>query len=69
MVREGQFEGRIAIVRRGSGGFGYDPIFVPQGEAPGGRTVGLMSSDEKHALSHRGKAARAMAEYLRQEGW
>ena len=42
---------------------------VSQGEAPGGRTVGQMSSDEKHALSHRGKAARAMAAYLEGEGW
>jgi len=67
--RAGAFEGRIATERRGSGGFGYDPIFEPQGEAPGGQTVGQMSSGEKHALSHRGKAARAMAEYLQGEGW
>ena len=69
VFRDGQFEGRIATERRGTGGFGYDPIFEPQGEAPGGRTVGQMSSDEKHALSHRGKAARAMAAYLEEEGW
>ncbi|MEX1296511.1 MAG: non-canonical purine NTP pyrophosphatase [Candidatus Limnocylindrales bacterium] len=69
VFRSGAFEGRIATERRGSGGFGYDPIFEPEGEAPGGRTVGQMTSDEKHALSHRGKAARAMAEYLEGEGW
>ena len=69
VFREGRFEGRIATERRGTGGFGYDPIFEPAGEAPGGRTVGQMSSDEKHALSHRGQAARAMAEYLEGEGW
>ena len=69
VFRDGQFEGRIATERRGDGGFGYDPIFEPAGEAPGGRTVGQMSAQEKHALSHRGKAARAMAEYLRGEGW
>ena len=69
VFRDGQFEGRIASERRGTGGFGYDPIFEPEDEAPGGRTVGQMSADEKHALSHRGKAARAMAEYLRGEGW
>ena len=69
VFRAGAFEGRIATERRGSGGFGYDPIFEPEGEAPGGRTVGQMSSQEKHALSHRGKAARAMAEYLQGEGW
>ncbi len=69
VFRAGSFEGRIATERRGTGGFGYDPIFEPAGEAPGGRTVGQMSSEEKHALSHRGKAARAMAEYLEGEGW
>jgi XTP/dITP diphosphohydrolase len=69
VFRDGRFEGRIAAERRGHGGFGYDPIFEPVGEAPGGRTVGQMTSDEKHALSHRGQAARAMAEYLEGEGW
>ncbi len=69
VFRDGQFEGRIATERRGAGGFGYDPIFEPQAEAPGGRTVGQLSAHEKHAQSHRGKAARAMAEYLRGEGW
>jgi len=69
VFREGTFEGRIATVPRGDGGFGYDPIFEPLSEPPGARTVGQMSAAEKHALSHRGKAARAMAEYLRAEGW
>jgi XTP/dITP diphosphohydrolase len=69
VFRVGAFEGRIATERRGTGGFGYDPIFEPVDEAPGGRTVGQMSSQEKHALSHRGQAARAMAEYLEGEGW
>jgi XTP/dITP diphosphohydrolase len=69
VFRSGAFEGRIATERRGTGGFGYDPIFEPEDEAPGGRTVGQMTSEEKHALSHRGKAARAMAEYLEGEGW
>ncbi len=69
VLREGAFEGRIATGPRGTGGFGYDPIFEPVTEAPGARTVGQMSADEKHALSHRGKAARAMAEYLKGEGW
>jgi XTP/dITP diphosphohydrolase len=69
VCRAGSFEDRIASERRGSGGFGYDPIFEPAGEAPGGRTVGQMSSEEKHELSHRGQAARAMAEYLEGEGW
>lgn len=69
VIRAGSFEGRIASVPRGDGGFGYDPIFEPESEAPGGRTVGQMSAAEKHQRSHRGKAARAMAEYLRAEGW
>ena len=69
VFREGTFEGRIATSPRGDGGFGYDPIFEPESEPPGGRTVGQMSAAEKNALSHRGKAARAMAEYLRAEGW
>ncbi len=69
VFRSGAFEGRIAMGPRGSGGFGYDPIFEPESEAPGARTVGQMSAQEKHALSHRGKAARAMAEYLKEEGW
>jgi len=67
--REGTFEGRIAESPRGSGGFGYDPIFEPAEEAPGGRTVGQLSAAEKHQRSHRGKAARAMAHYLREQGW
>jgi len=69
VFRAGAFEGRIATGPRGDGGFGYDPIFEPESEAPGARTVGQMSAAEKHALSHRGKAARAMAEHLRGEGW
>jgi XTP/dITP diphosphohydrolase len=69
VLRAGAFEGRIATGSRGSSGFGYDPIFEPESEAPGARTVGQMRAAEKHALSHRGKAARAMAEYLKGEGW
>ena len=69
VFRAGAFEGRIATAARGTGGFGYDPIFEPESEAPGGRTVGQMSAAEKHALSHRGQAARAMAAYLKGEGW
>jgi inosine/xanthosine triphosphate pyrophosphatase family protein len=43
------------------GGFGYDPIFEPAGESPGGRTLGLYAPEEKHAISHRARAARRMA--------
>lgn len=66
---EGTFEGRIALEPRGTGGFGYDPIFEPLSEPPGGRTVGQMSAAQKHELSHRGQAGRAMAARLRGLGW
>lgn len=58
----GTCEGRIASVARGSGGFGYDPIFLPAGES---RTMAELSIDEKNAISHRGKALRAALEMLR----
>jgi XTP/dITP diphosphohydrolase len=56
---EGGVEGRIATAPRGSGGFGYDPVFVP--DAGDGRTFAEMSPEEKHAFSHRGLAFRALA--------
>ena len=65
----GTTRGRIASAPRGSGGFGYDPIFEPAGEAPGGRTFGLWSAAEKHAVSHRGRAARRMTPILRELGF
>jgi XTP/dITP diphosphohydrolase len=65
----GTCRGRIARVPRGSGGFGYDPIFEPLEEPPGGRTLGLWSADEKHAISHRARAARRMAVHLRALGF
>ena len=58
----GTCEGRIAREPRGSGGFGYDPIFVPVGES---RTMAELTLDEKNAISHRGKALRAAVEMLR----
>lgn len=63
---EGTVEGWIAEERRGTGGFGYDPVFVPF--ELDGRTFGEIaerSPDAKHALSHRGRAFRALAEKLR----
>lgn len=65
----GTSRGRIATEPRGSGGFGYDPIFEPDGEPPGGRTFGLWSAAEKHAVSHRGRAARRMTPILRDLGF
>ncbi len=68
-VRVGVMEGRIAERPRGSGGFGYDPIFEPSGERPGVRTVGQLSPEEKNAISHRAAAARSMGEFLRGRGY
>ena len=60
----GTCRGRIATAPRGNGGFGYDPIFEPASEPPGGRTLGLWTPAEKHAISHRARAARRMARRL-----
>jgi XTP/dITP diphosphohydrolase len=65
----GTTRGRIATGPRGTGGFGYDPIFEPAGEPPGGRTFGLWTAAEKHAVSHRGRAARRMSPILRELGF
>ena len=65
----GTTRGRIATGPRGTGGFGYDPIFEPEGEPPGGRTFGQWSAAEKHAVSHRGRAARRMTPILRELGF
>jgi XTP/dITP diphosphohydrolase len=65
----GTVRGRIATRPRGTGGFGYDPIFEPTSEPPGGRTLGLWTADEKHAISHRARAARRMAVRLRDLGF
>ena len=65
----GTCRGRIATAPRGSGGFGYDPIFEPRSEPPGGRTLGLWSAEEKNAISHRAAAARRMSPILRERGF
>jgi XTP/dITP diphosphohydrolase len=59
-LTRGSCSGRIATEPRGKGGFGYDPIFEPAQELPGGRTLGQWSAAEKNAVSHRGRAARRM---------
>ena len=71
---EGVLTGRIALTEVGDGGFGYDPIFVPD-EIPNakgvlvsnidGLTLSQISEDDKNAISHRGMALRAMAKYLK----
>ena len=68
-MRRGIAVGRIAAEPRGDAGFGYDPIFEPASERPGGRTLGQWSADEKNRISHRGRAARAMAPVLRSLGF
>jgi XTP/dITP diphosphohydrolase len=60
----GTCRGRIATEPRGTGGFGYDPIFEPISEPIGGRTLGLWSAEEKNRISHRARAARRMARRL-----
>ncbi len=58
---EGTCEGRIARAPRGAGGFGYDPIFLPEGEA---RTMAELPVDLKNRLSHRALALRSAAPYV-----
>ena len=63
LAAEGMVQGVIAVEPRGSGGFGYDPVFVPaEGD---GRTFAEMGPEAKNALSHRGRALRALLEVLR----
>jgi XTP/dITP diphosphohydrolase len=69
ILARGTCRGRIATERRGDGGFGYDPIFEPASEPPGGRTLGLWTPAEKHAISHRSRAARRMTPHLRALGF
>jgi XTP/dITP diphosphohydrolase len=56
-VGEGTFEGAIAEAPRGGGGFGYDPLFIPDGDT---RTAAELGPREKNAISHRGLALRAL---------
>jgi XTP/dITP diphosphohydrolase len=63
---EGRCEGKLAAEPRGSGGFGYDPAFIPS-DRDDGRTMAELSVEEKDAISHRGRAARAFLEWLERE--
>jgi non-canonical purine NTP pyrophosphatase (RdgB/HAM1 family) len=65
VVGEGSWEGLIAAEPRGDGGFGYDPVFIPDGET---QTGAEMSADEKNAVSHRGHALRQLIEHARSAG-
>lgn len=59
---EGVLKGTILLERRGTNGFGYDPIFAPEG--CGGRSFAQMTADEKNAISHRARALAALLEKL-----
>ncbi len=63
LCARGELRGTLAHEPRGSGGFGYDPAFVPEGET---RTVAQMSAAEKDAISHRARAAGALLPLLEQ---
>jgi XTP/dITP diphosphohydrolase len=69
MVARGSFEGRIGVAPRGSNGFGYDPIFEPATEPPGGATVAEWPPERKQAVSHRARAASRMAPILERLGF
>ncbi|HTQ69425.1 MAG TPA: non-canonical purine NTP pyrophosphatase [Solirubrobacteraceae bacterium] len=60
---EGRCRGRLAAAPRGTGGFGYDPAFEPD-DGPRGATMAELGDAEKDAISHRGRAARALASWL-----
>jgi XTP/dITP diphosphohydrolase len=68
VTRRGTCRGRIATSPSGTGGFGYDPIFEPWSEPPGGQTLGEWSAAAKNAISHRARAAARMAPVLRTAG-
>lgn len=60
---EGIISGTISEMRRGAVGFGYDPVFQPNGSH---KTLAEMSMDEKNRISHRGQAVRKLVQYLKQ---
>ena len=60
-IFEGRVDGTIAREPSGCGGFGYDPVFVPENS---GRTFSEMKAEEKNAISHRGRATRKLMEFL-----
>ena len=66
LIARGTWEGSIADEARGSGGFGYDPVFVPTG---GVRTAAELSAADKNLVSHRGQALRALIAMLQAPGY
>jgi XTP/dITP diphosphohydrolase len=66
IVAEAAWEGRVGFERRGSGGFGYDPLFIVEG---GDVTAAEMPAAEKNCVSHRGQALATLAEQMKAAGW
>jgi XTP/dITP diphosphohydrolase len=64
-VFSGEVHGSIATTQRGKNGWGYDPIFIPEGS---GQTFAEMTTDEKNKISHRRKALEKLQGYLKQTG-
>jgi XTP/dITP diphosphohydrolase len=62
---EGRCTGTLAAEPRGDGGFGYDPAFIPDDDTTG-RTMAELDPAEKHAISHRGRAASGLVDWLRE---
>lgn len=58
---EGILRGHIGLKKQGDGGFGYDPLFIPEND---GRTLAEMTAEEKNTISHRGRAVRKFADFL-----
>jgi len=65
VIAQAAWEGRIGHEPRGSGGFGFDPLFI----VAGGRSVAELAADEKNRVSHRGQALALLAERMRIAGW
>ena len=66
VIAEAAWEGRIGREPRGSGGFGFDPLFIVDGDS---RTAAELPAQEKNLVSHRGKALSALAARMRDAGW
>ena len=62
---DGKVEGTIISEPRGSEGFGYDPVFLPEGQS---ETFAEMNADRKNGISHRGQAVEALMRFLREKG-
>lgn len=66
VIAEASWEGRIGREPRGAGGFGFDPLFIVDGDS---RTAAELSAQEKNRVSHRGQALSALAAQMREAGW